>query len=211
MAIIGISFGLATVAAAIMETDAYMRSTTRAFHQRTMNTPSPRDHKTCNIDREHEQCSNFQAVCSTGYAISYAGAVKIVEYFKEAQDNLDLELMAACRDRIDMACIGVWPQIITAASSHSNINHGDGAVAGGQDIDVAEVHAGPALQYSARINAEVVKKGLGQENWHPEWNTTWAMVHDEWTVVSFQEAKDLEQVATWESEIDGRSNGTRSW
>ena len=150
-------------------------------------------------------------VCSTGYAISYAGAVKLVDYFKIAEDNLDLALSSYCRDKRDLTCLGVWPQVITAASSHSNIEHPDGEKA---QMETVEVHAGPGLQYSARINAAVVQQGLGRESWIPEWNTTWAMVHDEWKEVSFEEAKKLEEVQRWENMGEGSNmttNGTRSW
>ncbi len=153
-------------------------------------------------------------VCSTAYAISYAGAVKLVEYFKVAEDNLDLALSAYCRDKKDLTCLGVWPQVITAASSHSNIEHPHGEVAPASIVETVEVHAGPGLQYSARINAEVVQKGLGKESWIPEWNSTWAMVHNEWKEVSFKEAKELEEVQRWENAGEGMNstmNGTRSW
>ena len=158
------------------------------------------------------QASN--TVCSTAYAISHAGAVKLVDYFKEAEDNLDLALSAYCRDHKDLTCIGVWPQVITAASSHSNIEHPDGEVAPSSQVETVEVHAGPGLQYSARINAAVVRQGLGEESWIPEWNTTWALVHDEWKEVSFEEAKELEEVQRWEDAGEGgnmTTNGTRSW
>lgn len=149
-------------------------------------------------------------VCSTGYAITYAGAVKLVESFKEATENLDLQLSAVCGNSKDMICLGVWPQVITAASSHSNIEHPDGEVADWREQEKVEVHAGPALQYSARVNAEVVQKGLGKEDWIPEWNTTWALVHDEWKEVSFEEAKELEEVQRWEAAGEG-SNSTSNW
>ena len=157
-------------------------------------------------------------VCSTAYAVSYQGAVKLVDYFKDATENLDLQLAQYCRDSKDLTCLGVWPQVITAASSHSNIEHPNGEVAPGNYEEAVEVHAGPGLQYSARINAkEVVQKGLGQESWIPEWNSTWAMVHNQWKEVTFEEAKELEEVARWENATHGlnstasTANGTRSW
>lgn len=154
------------------------------------------------------------SVCSTGYAISYAGAVKLEKYIEEDQENLDLKLGSLCRGKLDLTCIGVWPQVITNAQSHSNIEHPNGEVAtGGADTEEVVVRAGPAIQYSARVNAAVAMKGLGKESWHPEWNTTWALVHNEWKLVSFEEAKELEDLARWEIETaqNGTTNGTRSW
>ena len=150
-----------------------------------------------------------RTVCSTAYAISYAGAVKLVDYFKEGQENLDLMLATYCRDKKDLACLGVWPQVITAASSHSNINHPNGEVAPVNAMEEIEVNAGPGLQYSARINAAIVMKGLGRESWHPEWNATWTMKNDEWSEVTFEEMEELEKVKQWEQETGG-SNATAS-
>ena len=157
-------------------------------------------------------------VCSTGYAISYAGAVKLVEYFKEAQDNLDLKLMALCDSKTDLVCLGVWPQVITAAASHSNIDHPDGEIATGVDPaadNKVVALPGPGIQYSARVNAKIVRKyGHSREHWHPEWKTTWAMVRDEWTEVTFEQAKDLEEVEKWEKlgeTGNATMNGTQSW
>lgn len=149
------------------------------------------------------------SLCSTGYAISYAGAVKLVDYFKQGQENLDLRLTTMCRDKPDLTCIGVFPQVISAAQSHSNIDHGEGAVADQAPAkeDVL-VRAGPTLQYSARINAEAAKKGLGIESWHAEWNSTWAMVDDEWKEITFEEAKEMEELALLESESGGRAGTT---
>ena len=153
-------------------------------------------------------------VCSTAYAISYAGAVKLVELFKDAEENLDLQLAAYCRDAKDLTCLGVWPQVITAASSHSNIEHPDGEVAPANLEEAVEVHAGPGLQYSARINAAVAQKGLGSESWHPEWNYTFAMVNDEWKEISFKDLEELREVQRWENatiSANSTAKGTRSW
>lgn len=149
-------------------------------------------------------------VCSTGYAISYVGAVKLVEYFKESQANLDLKLMDLCREKVDLTCVGVYPQVITAAQSHSNIEHAEGETASNEvATEEVLVRAGPAIQYSARINAEVAKKGLGKESWHAEWNSTWAMIHDEWNEISFEEAKEMEELARMENEAGGQNGTTR--
>ena len=136
-------------------------------------------------------------VCSTAYAISYQGAVKLIKYFQEVGDNIDLALGWYCDHMIDVACVGVWPQVITAAASHSNIQHPDGEVAPGQDDDEA-IHPGPALQYSARVNAQKAMQGLGQEHWKPEWNFTWVMKNNDWTLVTFEEHKVIKEVEAME-------------
>ncbi len=149
------------------------------------------------------------SVCSTGYAISYAGAVKLVEYFKESQENLDLKLMGVCRDKIDLACVGVYPQVITAAESDSNIDHVEGEVAGqGGVAEEVLVRPGPAIQYSARVNAEAAMQGLGIESWRAEWNSTWAMVDDEWKEISFEEARKREELALLMESEGGGQKGT---
>ena len=135
-------------------------------------------------------------VCSTAYAISYKGAVKLIELFKDNGDNIDLALGWFCDHKLDMSCVGVWPQVITAAASQSNIKHPDGEKAQGGDDD--KIHPGPAIQYSARVNAEKAMKGLGKEHWKAEWDGTWVMKNETWSQVSFKEAKILEEVEGWE-------------
>ncbi|KAK4694947.1 hypothetical protein P7C71_g2714, partial [Lecanoromycetidae sp. Uapishka_2] len=141
------------------------------------------------------------AVCSTAYAISYQGAAKLVNYFKDTNSNIDLALGWFCDHMVDMACVGVWPQVITAAATKSNIEHTEGEVAGAGWKEDAS--AGPALQYSARVNSQTVLKGLGREDWKPEWNSTWTMKNGNWTLVTFKEAKILAEVEAME-----RLNGT---
>ena len=157
-------------------------------------------------DEEHRPGTRtvFQiggTVCSTAYAISYQGAVKLVEYFKQTNTNVDLALSNFCNSKVDMACVAVWPQVVTAASTKSNIEHPDGETAGAGFREAAS--PGPALQYSARVNSELVLQGLGRESWIPQWNSTWAMKHGNWSLVSFPEAKKIA-----EAEEVQRLNGT---
>jgi hypothetical protein len=132
-------------------------------------------------------------VCSTAYAISYSGAVKLIEGIKENGDNIDLALARLCDQRRDLSCVGVWPQVITAAASKSNIAHPEGEVAPNSAED-DQIHPGPALQYSARVNAEKGIQGLGQEHWKAEWDGTWVLKNQEWTHISFEEAKAIEEL-----------------
>ena len=136
------------------------------------------------------------AVCSTSYAISYSGAVKLVELFKKGNENLDLELMIRCNQRVDLTCLAVWPQIVTAAGSRSNIEHPENETADleSQVDEAFSVPPGPALQYSARVNADqVISKGLGRASWIAQWNSTWVMINSTWTLVSFDDADLLKK------------------
>ena len=118
--------------------------------------------------------------CSSGYAISNQGAVKLAAYFKDADENLDLQLSRFCRQQADLTCLGVWPQIVTAANTKSNIEHlGDKEKEEqGKPVEV-KVEGGPALQYSARVNAKrIMDSGVGfvpRNEWHAEWDTCWAI------------------------------------
>jgi hypothetical protein len=141
------------------------------------------------------------AVCSTAYAISYQGAGKLVNYIKKTNSNIDLALGWFCDHMVDMACVGVWPQVITAASTKSNIEHADGETAGAGFKEDAS--PGPALQYSARVNSQLVMKGQGREKWIPQWNSTWVMNNGNWSLVSFKEAKIIAEIEEME-----KLNGT---
>lgn len=116
-----------------------------------------------------------RTTCTTGYAISNAGAHKLVKYFQETDENVDNKLSSVCSSRVDMTCLGVWPQIISAAETKSNIDHGEG-----DDIKALKpiVKAGPALQYSARVNSLQIMKAGGyvpKQQWVGEWDTAWGI------------------------------------
>ena len=130
------------------------------------------------------------AVCAVAYAISNAGAVKFVREFSEGSDNLDLRISGICSQNQNVTCLGVWPQLASAAITESNIDHPAGeAVTGGEEV--IGWRPGPSLQYSARLNAEKAIRGSPMEEWEPQWNTTWALKDDTWTMVDFDEAKEL--------------------
>lgn len=131
------------------------------------------------------------AVCSTAYAISNAGAVKLEKEFREGSDNVDLRLAQICRENQDMNCLGVWPQLVTAAITKTNIEHPLGEIVT-EEMTVTEWFPGPGLQYSARLNAQKALNGSSMEEWHPQWNSNWVMKNDTWTMVDLEEAKKLE-------------------
>lgn len=106
--------------------------------------------------------------CTSGYAISNQGAHKLKKFLAESNDNIDVRMWRLCNDENTLLCLGVWPQVITAAPSESNIKHKDGDTAPGMDIEAKKISAGPALQYSARRNALVVQQGLGRDKWIKE-------------------------------------------
>lgn len=132
-----------------------------------------------------------RTTCSSGYAISLQGAAKLVEYFKSSDENLDLKLSSACTRETDMTCLGVWPQIVTAVNTKSNIDHDGDGVGRPEDSEELHIEAGPALQFSARVNAKgVIESGYGRDEWIPEWNTSWAMKNGKWSLVKMNRTMD---------------------
>ena len=113
-------------------------------------------------------------------------------------------LAQICRENQNVNCLGVWPQVISAAISETNIEHPLGEIVTG-DMALTDWYPGPGLQYSAWWNAEKVLSGSPMEECDPRWNTTWAMKNETWTQVGFEEAKELEA----ESMSDGGEGGKK--
>jgi hypothetical protein len=127
-----------------------------------------------------------RATCSTAYAISLEGAKKLVNYFKETNYNIDIQLSKVCTEEVDMMCLSVWPQIITPAVTESNIDHADsGSIPDSDDENrLTYISPGPGLQFSARVNAKgVLEEGVRREGWIPQWNTSWVEVDGMWGMV----------------------------
>ena len=119
-----------------------------------------------------------RTTCSTGYAISNQGAKKLAEYFKDSDENIDLKLSSICSGRPDMTCLGVWPQVVTAANTKSNIDHSGSGDQTSEDPGDKKVEAGPAIQYSARVNSQQILKAGGyvpRKDWLGEWDTCWGV------------------------------------
>ena len=160
-------------------------------------------------------------VCSTAYAISYAGAVKLEQELSNGSLNLDIHLATSCRENQDLTCLGVWPQVITAAATKSNIQHPTNEIPN----NLAEINVGPALQYSARKNAAEVMNGSAEDEWEAQWNYTWREKGGMWRQVDFEEAKglDVNRGKMWEQNkglggrkhfwnwFDGKYDGVRSF
>lgn len=110
-------------------------------------------------------------VCTSAYAISNKGARKLRKFLDESNLNIDIRMELLCRDQPSLTCLGVWPQVITAAPSQSNIDHPAGERAPGTDKTGGpnEITVGPSLQISARRNAHIVQQGLGPDAWIKEW------------------------------------------
>lgn len=108
--------------------------------------------------------------CTSGYAISNQGARKLKTFLKESNTNIDIRMWNLCSQEPSLLCLSVWPQVITAAPSESNIKHKAGETAPGADVEdpSKEVTAGPSIKYSARRNARIVQKGLGPDKWISE-------------------------------------------
>jgi len=133
-----------------------------------------------------------RTTCSTAYAISLEGAKKLVVYFRTGNMNLDIRLSEVCTQEVDMTCMSVWPQIITAAHTESNIDHTGNGMFGGSSVDhekkLPHVSPGPGLQFSARVNAKgVLEKGVGPSDWFPQWNTSWGEINGTWGMVEMNE------------------------
>lgn len=105
--------------------------------------------------------------CTSGYAISNRGAHKLKDFLSESNANIDVRMWNLCRDHSSLLCLGVWPQVITAAPSQSNIKHKDGETAPGADKEdpTGAVTGGPGIKFSARQNAKIAQQGLGRDKW----------------------------------------------
>ncbi|KAK3170291.1 hypothetical protein OEA41_009678 [Lepraria neglecta] len=129
-----------------------------------------------------------RSTCSTAYAISIEGARKLVKYMKHARNSLDTSLSDTCSEEANLTCLGIWPQIITATKTRSNIDHEGGGLKpedGQEEKVVNDVKPGPGLQFSAWVNAKgVLEEGWGADRWKAEWDTSWAIVNGtEWGMV----------------------------
>ena len=115
----------------------------------------------------------WRTMCTSAYAISYEGAVKMRQFLDNATSPIDQEMSALCAKESSLTCYSVWPQVFTAAPSKSNIvRPSSEQVPGTETPDNTtepEVLGGPALQYSARRNAHVIVKGLNRNEWIKEW------------------------------------------
>ncbi|KAL6720022.1 hypothetical protein ACLMJK_001943 [Lecanora helva] len=115
--------------------------------------------------------------CTTSYAISLQGAVKLVNYFKKTNKGLDETMSRVCTTKVDLTCVSVWPQVMMAADTKSNILHhkGQDIVEGGEiEFKPMDVKPGPSIQYSAWRNARrIIDEGAGRDKWLPEWYGTW--------------------------------------
>lgn len=110
-------------------------------------------------------------LCTSAYAISHKGAVKMRKYLEESNLNIDVRMERLCNNEPSLTCLGVWPLVMTAAPSKSNIDHSNGAWAPGSNVEQPDrgVTAGPGIQYSARRNAEIIFGGLGRNHWIKQW------------------------------------------
>ena len=107
---------------------------------------------------------------------------------KHARNSLDSSLSDTCSEEANLTCLGIWPQIITATETRSNIDHEEGGLKpedGQEEKVVNEVKPGPGLQFSAWVNAKgVLEEGWGADRWKAEWDTSWAIVNGtEWGMV----------------------------
>jgi len=101
--------------------------------------------------------------CTTSYAVSNAGARKLEELFKEANDPIDLKLWDICGNNKGVLCVGVWPQVISMTESRGNIRHTEGGLSFGHEITEEKIVAGNGIQVSSRVNAHLGLGGKGRK------------------------------------------------
>lgn len=109
-----------------------------------------------------------KTVCTTGYAMSLQGARKFDTHFREANSPIDLKMWGHCENDPHLACLSVWPQIISMAESKSNIQHTSGGQSFGHEVVEEKVVAGNGIQVSARVNANK-KTGSDSQKWIWQW------------------------------------------
>ena len=109
-----------------------------------------------------------KTICTSGYAMSLQGARKFEKHFREANSPIDLKMWSHCENDPHLACLAVFPQIISMAESKSNIQHTGGGQSFGHEVTEEKVVAGNGIQISARVNAK--KKTAGDPSkWISEW------------------------------------------
>ena len=111
-----------------------------------------------------------KTVCTTGYAMSLQGARKFEKLFREANSPIDLKMWGHCENDPKLACLAVWPQIISIAESKSNIQHTGGGFSFGHEILEESAAAGAGIQVSARVNA-AKKTANDPKAWNWEWKS----------------------------------------
>ena len=109
-----------------------------------------------------------RAVCTTSYAISNRGAHKLEKHFRQANSPIDLKIWDHCEHDPNLACLSVWPQVISMAESKTNIKHTEGGLSFGHEITEERIVAGNAIQISARVNANKGTAG-NKAKWIWEW------------------------------------------
>ena len=119
------------------------------------------------------------SVCTSGYAISLRGAQKYIKHFKNGDKPVDLAMSDFCTDEYDMTCLGVYPAIVAATGSASNIENAE-------DVDEWKSHqsdagakgpdrtGGSGIQISARVNAPwVLERNAGPYEWIYAYDGQW--------------------------------------
>ena len=108
-------------------------------------------------------------VCTTSYAISNQGAHKFERIFQQANSPIDLKIWDACANNPKLACLAVWPQVISMTESRGNIKHTEGGLSFGHEIVEEKIVAGKSIQVSSRVNANLGTADKGPDGWTWEW------------------------------------------
>ena len=112
-----------------------------------------------------------ESVCTTAYAISNQGARKFEKNFREANSPIDMKMWDACANDPKLACIGVYPQVISMTESRTNIKHTEGGLSFGHEITEEKIVAGKSIQVSSRVNADLGLADKGPQGWKWEWKS----------------------------------------
>ena len=116
-------------------------------------------------------------MCTAGYAISNSGARKLdaslrngtVEGGGVNDEPVDRWMWNRCRWDLSLACLAVWPQIISPAATKSTIGHTSPVLDEGKDD--SRVGPGQGIQISARVNGALGLASAGEDGWKREFDT----------------------------------------
>lgn len=142
-----------------------------------------------------------KTVCTTGYAMSLQGARKFEKHFREANSPIDLKMWGHCENDPKLACLSVWPQIISMAESKSNIQHTGGGQSFGHEAEEEKVVAGNGIQVSARVNANKKTAGDSQK-WIWEWKNGSSKKAEEKKKKEEEEKKKFDEENNQEPDVE---------
>ena len=106
-----------------------------------------------------------KGVCTQAYAISLRGAERMSEVANATDQMIDTYIGSKCGDGT-LKCIAPWPQIFDDAKSTSSMNLPVGETVG----EPKDAKGDSTLEYSIRVNADMIREGKGEEAWIRNWD-----------------------------------------